>query len=134
MRCSPLSSASKLAVEIIPPQQVDHLFPKGEERFPVIAYAGIENGEVIGYGGLAWRLGVCWLWLDGVEHGSHKHARRLVREARRMLSLAVKYGDRDVFAWRDDHPKSEKLLSLLGFERGRGTVGGREFWRWRAPD
>lgn len=99
--------------------------------FPVIAYAGYLGRRRLGVGGLAWNAGVCWLWID-VHDLKRTYPVHVVRWARRMLKVAEKYGDLDVFAARDEFPRSEKLLNLLGFKRLPGTVGGKEIWQ-RSP-
>jgi hypothetical protein len=103
-------------VDVIPiPTSVIARTSGRDVRFPVVAYVGMEDGKCVGRGGLAWADGSCWLWLEGVDP-EHRHALRLVREAKKMLKIAARYGDEVVFAVRDDHePMSAKLLTLLGF-------------------
>jgi hypothetical protein len=84
--------------------------------FPALVYVGLENGELIGSGGLAWHGGRCWIWVDKIDAGK-ANPFTLVRWAKRMLQVAERYGDRQVFAVRDpSEPNSAKLLRLIGFE------------------
>jgi len=87
--------------------------------------------RIIGLGGLVWEQGLCWLWLGKVDE-KRAPAVAVVRAARNMLRRAVQLGEHRVFAARDDFPKSEKLLKMLGFTRLPDTpaLDSRELWVW----
>lgn len=113
---------------------------------PHVAWAGVEdapnsrgkrsivlNGQrkrILGMGGLYWREGLCWLWLESVllERTS---ALKVMRSAKAMLDKAEQLGETQVFAARDPHPHSEKLLRVLGFDQlhPHPAFGGVEVWR-----
>lgn len=107
--------------------------------FPVIAYVGLEDGVFLGCGGLAWRMGRCWLWL-GFTPAGNSRPNHLVRYARRMLATAWQVGETRVHVERDQaEPMSARLLSHLGFAYIRdepivhddGSAG--ELWRIERP-
>ena len=81
--------------------------------FPVIAWAGVRDGITVAIGGLAWRFGRCDLWFDVLEPGKVPTI-SVVRWARRLIGQARQLGEKDVFCFRDEHPRSAKLLSAVG--------------------
>jgi len=87
--------------------------------------------RVLGVGGLVWEQGLCWLWLGDVDE-KRTPAVLVVRMAKNMLCRAVQLGEHRIVAARDDFPKSEKLLQLLGFKRvpDDPALNGRELWIW----
>lgn len=113
---------------------------------PHVAWVGVEDAplsrgrrsvviggyrkRILGMGGLCWRAGLCWLWLDSVVM-ERTSAVKIVRAARDMLDRANALGDQRVFAARDEAPHSAKLLAMLGFVRmdDRPEFGGREIWQ-----
>lgn len=101
---------------------------------PHISRACYVGKRLVGVGGLYWRDGLCWLWLDGVDR---KRTRPLVvvRTAKEMMARAWAVGERAVFAARDDTPMSLKLMLLLGAQRlpDHPDFGGVEIWKWSAP-
>jgi hypothetical protein len=105
-----------------------------EVDLPAVAVLGIEDGEVVGSGGLAWGGGKCWLWfaMPGTKPG---YSVPVFRAAKRLLKQAVQLGESTVFTPRDDaFPRSEKLLRMLGFKQTGESIAtlGREMelWRW----
>lgn len=115
---------------------------------PTIAWAGVEDAprsrgkrsivmdgrrvRILGMGGLFWQDGLCWLWLDAIMM-ERTSAVMVVRSAKAMLKKAVQLGEERVFAIRDEAPRSEKLLRLLGFERwpDHPALKGKELWEWQ---
>lgn len=87
--------------------------------------------RVLGMGGLLWRAGLCWLWLNGIDL-KRTNALKVVRSARSMLQKAAQLGEKRVVAARDEAPRSEGLLKLLGFERWPDDPAfqGKEIWVW----
>lgn len=84
--------------------------------FPCLVYVGVDDGKIVGAGGLAWNLDRTWLWVDHVDK-MLANPLTLVRWGKRMLQVAARYGDTSVFAVRDPEvPSAEKLLKLLGFK------------------
>ncbi len=99
---------------------------------PFIGFAGVEHApesrgkrsivldkkrvRVLGVGGLQWREGLCWLFLDGVLE-SNTSALVTVRAAKTMISKAWLMGERMVVVARDEAPRSKKLLTMLGFQQ-----------------
>lgn len=112
---------------------------------PHVAWMGVEdapqsrgwrsiviNGQrkrVLGMGGLVWREGLCWLWLHRVML-ERTSAVKVVRSAKAMLLKAQCLGEPRVLATRDAAPRSEKLLSLLGFQKqpDHPELLGKELW------
>ena len=84
-----------------------------------------------GTGGLLWRAGLCWLWLDGVDM-KHTHPVVAIRMARLMLRKAKALGETRVIAVRDEAPCSRKLLEMLGatYLGDFPEIVGREVWQW----
>jgi hypothetical protein len=90
--------------------------------YPVHAFVALEGEQPVAYYGLAWRFGRCDLWFSVVDAtASRRSCIRVVREARRMLKVAMALGERRVFCIRDDHPNSRKLLLTVGLQY-LGTV------------
>lgn len=106
--------------------------------WPVIAWGCTVEGEFAAIGGLSWRFGRCDIWLTVLD-ATGISARVIVREAKRMLSVAQQMGEPAVFCIRDDHPGSKKLLRLCGLAFDHVTEVGYdngetqdvEVWSWR---
>lgn len=114
---------------------------------PHVAWVGVEDAprsrgkrsvvidgrrkRILGMGGLYWREGLCWLWLGAVVM-ERTSAIKIIRAARDMLAKAMQLGEREVYAARDPHPLSSKMLSVLGFEKleDHPSFGGVEVWRY----
>lgn len=100
--------ASRVEVQSLAGQPVD---------YPVHAFVALEGEDPLAYYGLAWRFGRCDLWFSVVDaSASRRSCIRVVREARRMLKVALALGENRVFCIRDDHPNSRKLLGAVGFQ------------------
>lgn len=96
---------------------------------PAIAFVGIEDGEVVGSGGLAWGGGRCWIWLR-VAASRRRYGLVVMHRTKALLAKAWQLGEREVFTPRDaDYPTSEKLLKVLGF-RFFAMENGVEVWRY----
>jgi hypothetical protein len=96
---------------------------------PAIAYVGIEDGEIVGSGGLAWGGGRCWLWLR-ISTSRRHYGLAVMHRMKALLAKAWQLGEREVFTPRDaDYPTSEKLLTVLGF-RLFAVEEGVEVWRY----
>lgn len=97
---------------------------------PAVAYIGVDDGEIVGSGGLAWGAGRCWIWLR-TERTRPEYAIPLMRQTRKLMAKARQFGETDVFTPRDAaYPTSEKLLRILGFKM-HGIEEGLEVWRWQ---
>ena len=97
--------------------------------WPAVAYVGIDDGEFVGSGGLAWGADRCWLWLQ-VSQPKPEYARPVLRMARLMLRKAVQLGETEVYTVRDaQYPSSAKLLKLVGFELSE-IKDGQEVHSW----
>ena len=106
---------------------------------PAIAYVGDVDGKPVGWGGVAWHMGKCWIWIE--VHDRAALAGRglaVVRMARFMLRVAGRYGEPAVYAARDvTEPGSDKLLKLIGFTKvdDHGVTledgSSAELWEWR---
>ena len=123
----------KRRVELLPVDSTDlSLMYEGRFDFPLIAVAGMESGKhMIGFGGLAWVDGKCWLWVDYVDM-KRTHPMVMVRAAQRMLRKAWQLGETEVRARRDVglEPLSEKLLMLLGFTKLSGDEKTEDWVTW----
>jgi len=102
---------------------------------PAVAVVGVDGGEVIGSGGLAWGGGRAWIWFK-MRRSRPQYAVPIVRATKRMLRKAVQLGETEVFTPRDaSEAMSRKLLMTLGFEHyaDEPTASGEmvEVWRWR---
>lgn len=116
-RADPRSVAAALAVQI---------------DVPAVAVVGLDEGRLVGSGGLAWGDGRCWIWFKMIET-KPAYALPILRETRRMLRRAEQLGETTVWTIRDEEPNSRKLLGHLGFEFiGIEAFGGveAEVWRW----
>lgn len=121
-------------LKIVPsdPRLVEVVFAV-EVDMPAVAVVGLDDGRVVGAGGLAWGQGRAWIWFGMIE--SHpSYAVPIIRATRRMLRRAVQLGERVVWTVRDaDQPQSAKLLTLLGFVfSGLEVFRGHdvEVWKW----
>lgn len=96
---------------------------------PIKAYAGIDGTEIVGVGGLAWRLDRCWLWYRAF--GDKRYPFVVGRLARQMMRIAAQLGESAVHVIRDDeYPTSLKLLRVLGFVQvDTDPATGKEVWR-----
>jgi hypothetical protein len=82
---------------------------------PAVAYVGIDDGELVGSGGLAWGSGRCWLWF-AVTDPKPEYARPVLQMARKLLRKAEQLGEEYVYTVRDpQYATSPRLLKLTGF-------------------
>lgn len=101
---------------------------------PIKGYVGVDDGKIVGAGGLAWGRGKCWLWLEMLDLAT-THPVHVIRWGKRMLRQAVQLGEDEVWTPRDEqHESSKKLLTLMGFTFSHaddfdGKV--KEVWRWQ---
>lgn len=95
---------------------------------PAVAYAGIDDGVVVGAYGLAWGEGRCWAWLQ-LRDGKPQYARTVVRRTKALLEKAWQLGEREVYTPRDaQFQTSGKLLTVLGFTKAE-VINGIEVWK-----
>lgn len=95
---------------------------------PVLAYVGVDNGEIVGSGGLAWGGGRCWIWMK-TNKVDKAYSLTIVHWTKKLLRKAWQLGETEVFTPRDtEYPTSERLLKALGF-RLYGIEKGQEIWR-----
>lgn len=84
---------------------------------PAVAYIGVDDGEIVGSGGLAWGGGRCWVWLR-VLKSKPEYAIPLMRQTKKLMAKARQFGEEAIFTPRDaQFETSEKLLTVLGFRR-----------------
>jgi hypothetical protein len=99
--------------------------------WPAVAFVGMDDGELVGTGGIAWGADRCWLWLH-VLKPRPQYAVPLVRVAKKMLRKAVQLGETTVFTVRDEqYASSAKLLKLVGFELSE-IKDGQEVHIWHS--
>lgn len=110
------------------PAQVEHSLGAAI-TMPAVAVLGLDDGRVVGSGGLAWGGGRAWIWFKMLE-SKPGYAVPIVRATKMMLKRAAQLGDGEVFTPRDaDEPMSEKLLTMLRFEMF-AIENDREIWVW----
>lgn len=125
---------------IVRPMRLKELRRAGA-YFPAHGYVMKFGRQTVAVGGLAWRWGRCDLWFTA-RRPDLLNPVFVVRFARRMLRQAAQMGDAEVFAFRDDHPNSAKLLCLVGFQPyavqditfDDGAIVTKELWRWGIGD
>ncbi len=116
----------------ISPAEFSHLTGAAVD-LPLLAYAGIRDDVLVGFGGLAWGMGRCWLFLYVLDR---PNAVVLWRWAKRLLAKAAQLGETQVFTPRDrSFDTSERLLTRLGFifhgvETDPHTQTEEEIWVW----
>lgn len=102
---------------------------------PFAAKAAVIDGKVVARGGLAWGQGRCWLWFSTEPDAPKGLGLRALRECALLLRKAVQLGETEVYTPRDaDHPTSERLLKLAGFEKTDEVYDGKEIFRWRQSE
>lgn len=95
---------------------------------PAVAYVGLDDGVLVGSGGLAWGAGRCWLWFM-IADSKPEYARPILKMAKRMLRKASQLGETQVFVVRDPaFASSEKLVRLSGF-KFHAIENGEEVFR-----
>jgi hypothetical protein len=113
-------------------KQVPPTFPNIGVKvdLPALAFVGVDDGEVVGSGGLAWGQGKCWIWLD-VRKSRPEYAIPLMRKTKALIRIARQFGETEVFTPRDaNYPTSRKLLTALKFEPF-AVEQGVEIWNVR---
>lgn len=104
-------------------------YNSGGLDLPVVVYGGVQGTNVLACGGLAWIEGRCFAFLD-VLGDMTPHTLTLFRQARRVLLVARQLGESEVFVYRDEHPRSARLLAMLGFECEEFDEPiGKEIWK-----
>lgn len=84
--------------------------------WPAVAYVGLDDGEFVGSGGLAWGGDRCWLWFTVLD-SKPEYARPVLMMARKLLRKAEQLGETAVFTIRDQKfATSPRLLKLTGFK------------------
>lgn len=84
--------------------------------WPAVAYIGMDNGAIVGSGGLAWGSDRCWLWFTVLD-SKPEYARPVFQMARKLLRKAKQLGEECVFTVRDkQYETSPRLLKLTGFK------------------
>lgn len=115
--------ADDLTIGKLPSAVMDQ-YVSGGVSFPVSLYGAFDSdGVVHATGGLSWVDGRCIAFLDVFRDVSPRSL-TLVRWARRVLRIAKQLGETEVLIYRDAwQPKSERLVTLLGFEMV-GVIAG----------
>lgn len=104
-----------------------------EIDLPAVAVLGLDDGRVVGSGGLAWGGGRAWIWFKMIA-SRPSYALPIFRATQKMLKRAVQLGETKVFTPRDARePMSEKLLTMLGFELF-SIEQDQEVWVWIAGE
>jgi hypothetical protein len=100
---------------------------------PTFSLAGIDEGEAVAVGGLAWDGSVCWLFFHMIKPEA-KYRFKVIACAKRLLRHARQLGETDVYTPRDAELKtSQRLLQLLRFEPFACEIESRvEIWRWHS--
>lgn len=112
-------------------KQVPPTFPNIGVRvdLPALAFVGVDDGEIVGVGGLAWGGGRCWIWLQ-IDKPKPEYAIPLMRKTKALIKTACQFGDTEVYTPREAcYETSEKLLKVLGFEPF-AIEQGVEVWRY----
>lgn len=98
-------------------------------NMPAVAVLGIDDGQVVGSGGLAWGGGKAWIWFKMLA-SKPSYSVPIFRATKAMLRRAVQLGETAIYTPRDaNEPMSEKLLTMLGFELAE-MQDGVEIWKW----
>ena len=111
-----------MRVDRLDPEVMKQWLGGGEFPFPVVLYGAHDAGRLYCSGGLAWVDGRCFGMIDVWQDFSAKSL-TLIRWAKRVLRIARQLGETEVFIYRDEHPQSERLIKMLGFELV-GVVAG----------
>jgi hypothetical protein len=117
-------------IKVVPlPVSIIGQYYHGDVDVPVIVYGGVVDGHVYVCGGLMWRDGKCWGWLD-VFGDISRQSRQLMRWIERFKRQAKQLGENELYIWRDARlPRSERLLTLAGFELcGCDAATGQEIF------
>lgn len=84
--------------------------------WPAVAFIGIDDGEFVGSGGLAWGGDRCWLWFTVLD-SKPEYARPVMAMAKKLFRKAAQLGETEVFTIRDQSfATSPRLLKLTGFK------------------
>lgn len=116
-----------IEVVTVPAMSVEVALPGVVIDMPALAMGGLVDGQLVGFGGLAWGSGRCWLWFRADEP-EPRYAIHVVRSARKLLRKAAQLGETEVFTVRDrSFETSERLCKMCGFEL-LGIENGEEVW------
>ena len=129
---------NNLKIDLVTTSEVEALHGRKVD-FPVICYIGREGGEVVGAGGLCWRFNLCFVWLSINGEATERSPYKVISWAKRMARTAKKYGETEIFCYREDLPTSKRLLEFLGFDFHSleevtledGVVEQKELWLWQ---
>lgn len=99
-----------------------------------IGWIGSDETGAVGAGGLSWRWGRCWLWLNLIGD-KRPPAASVWRMAHRAMSYATALGETEVWSARDaKYDTSERLLTRLGFRKTNEMVEQSEVWSCRVSN
>lgn len=83
--------------------------------WPAVAFIGMDDGQFVGSGGLAWGSDRCWLWF-AVLDSKPEYAKPVMRMAKLLFRKAAQLGESVVYTVRDQKfATSARLLKLTGF-------------------
>lgn len=94
---------------------------------PAVAYVGVDDGALVGSGGLAWGGGRCWVWFS-VINGKPSYALKIRRWVERLKRKARQLGETEVYTIRDPQfETSARLVKLSGFTFHAMELGNEVF-------
>lgn len=83
---------------------------------PAVAMLGIDDGKIVGTGGLAWGKGRCWIFFTTIDP-KPSYGLVALKAFRRLINRARQLGETEIYAVRDPkYATSERLCRLCGFE------------------
>lgn len=92
------------------------------------AWIGTVDGEIVGFGGLAFKQGR-WIAFCELTEDARRHKRAIVRAGRGVIAEARRAGHRFVYAQPDgSQPMARRWLESLGFQPDMKTG----LYRWQA--
>lgn len=96
---------------------------------PAVAYVGIDDGVIVGSGGLAWGRGRAWIFFSTKAPLGASAGLRIIRFAKTLERKVAQLGHDDIYTPRDDqYATSKRLLTMLGYSHAE-TDQGVEIWR-----
>lgn len=112
----------------IRPATPDDIFAFAKEQAPyrVRAYVGVEDGEIIGIGGVAYLPGGAVLAFLNITEQARRRPVALMKVARRVIREARERGVKTINALCDDEIEAAgRFLNRLGFRHL-----GEGFYQW----